>query len=119
MGGSSGVLRRVNMRAASPMIIRAGLVLGGATLIVSASACTNDGSDAKRCESDVIDYLSQENMRKDGYKDDEIRTLIEDPVFQSNKWAECMFDKGWMCDAAFEPIQCSTETDGPVSSPFG
>jgi hypothetical protein len=101
------------------MTIRAGLVLGGALLIASASACTNDGSDAKRCENDVINYLSQENMRKDGYRDSEIRTLREDPQFMSSKWEECMFDKGWMCDAAFEPIQCTTETDGPVASPFG
>ena len=107
------------MRAASRMIIRAGLVLSGATLIVSASACTSDGSDAKRCENDVIDYLTQENMRKDGYRDSEIRSLLEDSQFKSNKWAECMFEKGWMCDAAMEPIECTTETDGPVASPFG
>ena len=109
----------MNMRAASPMIIRAGLVLGGALLIVSASACTQDGSDARRCENDVKDSLNQEDMRKDGYRDAEIRTLLEDPQFKSNRWAACMSAKGWMCDAAFEPIQCTTETDGPVGSPFG
>jgi hypothetical protein len=101
------------------MIIRAGLVLGAATLIVPASACTDGGSDAKRCETDVTTYLTQENMRKDGYRDDEIRVLLEDAQFQTDKWAECMFDKGWTCDFAMEPVECSTETDGPVSSPFG
>jgi len=106
------------MGAAAPTKTLAGLVVGAIALIVSATACTNDGSDSTLCKNEVTDYYTAENLRAEtDYRDSEIRDLVDDPVVKSNRWAECMTGMGWVCTSV-EPIECTTETDGPVSSPF-
>jgi hypothetical protein len=106
------------MRAAARTKIRAGVVLGVAALIAPATACTDDGSDANLCKNEVTDFYTAENLRAEtDYLDSEIRDLVDDPQVKSNRWAECMTGMGWLCTSV-EPIECSTESDGPVTSPF-
>jgi hypothetical protein len=108
------------MRAAARQKIRAGLVLGGAALILSAGACSGwtDGSDSTLCENEVKDYYSPQRLREEtDYRDSQIRDMVDDPELKSNRWAECMSGMGWIC-TSLAPIECTIENKGTASSPF-